>query len=127
MEAVATLAQQPTRWSLRKLYATTTAIIGFLVIAAPTLYNSDSLFPVALGLLAALLLLGSLATGLFGKNLLRQQRQRALAWLLLAGLNFAGWWVGSRIASEAMIAPLSPDAPALGALLYHTFAPYFSS
>jgi hypothetical protein len=126
MEAVATLAQQPTRWSLRKLYATTT-IIGFLVFAAPALYNADFLFPVALRLLAALLLLGSLATGLFGKNLLRGQRQRALAWLLLACLNFAGWWVSSRVASAAMIEPRSPDDPALGALLYHTFAPYFSS
>jgi len=127
MAAVATLAQQPTRWSLRKFYAATTAVIGFSVLAAPALYNSDFLFPVALGLLAALLLLGSLAAGFFGKNLLRQQRQRALAWLLLACLNFAGWWVSSRIASEAMNQPLSPDNPALGDLLYHTFAPYFSS
>jgi hypothetical protein len=77
-------------------------------------------------LLAVLLLLGALAIGLFGRNLLQQQWRRSATWLLLAGLNFAGWWVNYRICVEAIKCPLSPGDPALGELLYWTFAPYFS-
>ena len=126
MAAAATPAPQPRRWSLKKLYITTAGIIATLVLGAPSFYNSDILLPLALVLLAALLLLGALALGLFGKNLLLRQWQRSGAWVLLSCLSFAGWWVSNRIGSEAMKSPLSPGDPALGELLYWTFAPYFS-
>jgi protein-S-isoprenylcysteine O-methyltransferase Ste14 len=122
-------ATQPTRqpWRLGNLYKTTAAIIILLIVCAPSFYNSELLLPLALALLTALLILGAFAGGLLIKNLVHNSWQRSLAWLLLAGLNFAGWWVNYRISVEAMKLPLSPDDPALGALLYHTFAPYFSS
>jgi hypothetical protein len=125
MEAVAKLARQP--WPLGKLYKTTVAIIILLIVCAPSFYNSDLLLPLALALLTTLLIIGAFASGLFIKKLLQEQWRCSLAWLLLAGLNFAGWWVSYRISVEAMKCPLSPDDPALGDLLYRTFAPYFSS
>jgi hypothetical protein len=125
MGAVATLPRQP--WPLGKLYKTTAAIIILLIICAPAFYNSDLLLLVALALLAALLILGAFASCLFTKNLLQKQQRRSLAWLLLACLNFTGWWVSNRIGSVAMQSPLSPDDPALGDLLHRAFVPYFSS
>jgi hypothetical protein len=114
-------------WLPNKLYKTTAAIIILLIVCAPSFYNSDLLLPIALILLTALLILGAFASGLFIKSLLQKQGRHALNWLLLACLNFAGWWVHYRISVEAMKSPLSPDDPALGELLYWTFAPYFSS
>jgi uncharacterized membrane protein YhaH (DUF805 family) len=127
MEAMVTTARLPRRWSLGKNYATTAAIISFLVVAAPSLYNSDLLIFLAMGLLALLLALGIFASILCLKNLSYRQWRRAGAWLLLAGFNFTGWWVNYRIGTEAMQLPLSPDGPALGDLLRWAFAPYFSS
>jgi VIT1/CCC1 family predicted Fe2+/Mn2+ transporter len=127
MEAGVTPAPQSRRWSLKKLYITTVGIIAALVLGAPSFYNSDILLPLALVLLAALLLLGALALGLFEKNLLLRQLRRSVAWLLLACLNFAGWWVSYRISVAAIQLPLSPDDSALGDLLRWAFAPYFSS
>ena len=127
MEALVTPAPQPQRWLLKKLYKTTAAIIILLIVCAPSFYNSEVLLPLALALLTALLLLGTFASGLFLKKLSQKQWRRSVAWLLLACLNFAGWWVSYRIGSEAMKSALSPDDPALGELLYWIFAPYFSS
>jgi hypothetical protein len=127
MAAAAKVTLAPVHWELRKFYILTTVIISFLIVCAPSLYNSDFLVLLTLCLLAALLLTGTFATFLAGKNLLRSNQRRSLAWLLLACLNFAGWWVNYRISRAAMELPLSPDDPALSDLLRWTFAPYFSS
>jgi hypothetical protein len=125
MEMVATLPRQP--WPLGKLYKTTAAIIILLIICAPAFYNSDLLLLLALALQAALLVLGAFASCLFTKNLSWKQGRCSLAWLLLACLNFTGWWANNRIGTVALQSSLSPDDPALGDLLHRAFAPYFSS
>jgi len=127
VEAVAQPAFGPARRSLKKNYAATALLISFLVGWAPALYNSDLLPFLALLLLAVLLILGVLAGGSFLLSIWRQQWPRSLAWLLLAGLNFVGWWVNYRISVEAMQLPLSPEDPALSDLVRWAFAPYFSS
>jgi hypothetical protein len=126
MEAIAKPVLPTLWWNLRKTYIASVAIINFLIICSPSLYNSDFLVLLALGLLATLLITGGFASILCIINLVRQQWQRSLAWVLLAGLNFAGWWISYRISVVAMQLPLSPEDPALSGLLREALAPYFS-
>jgi len=105
--------QKPARryWPPGWLYFLTLAIDAGVVSCCLSALKSAEALYLQLGLLAALAVLGALATGLLLRCLVQKQWPPAGAWLVLVGFNFGSCCAGIVLSLQVIDAPYTPGPP----------------
>jgi hypothetical protein len=105
--------QKPARryWPPGWLYFLTLAIDASLVSCCLSASKRVEVLYLQLGSLAALAVLGVLATGLLLRCLVQKQWPPAGAWLVLVAFNFGSCWAGIVLSLRVIDAPYIPGPP----------------
>jgi hypothetical protein len=98
-------------WPPGWLYFLTLAIDAGLVSCCFSALKSAEACYLQLGLLAALAVLGTLATGLLLRCLVRKQWPAAAAWLVLMAFSFGSCWAGILLSLYVIGTPYGPKPP----------------